>query len=220
MMYLKASAPDLVKWGRYFQEMPEVTMGAATNAMNVFGAGTQQAYAQHIAQKYGLDPDDVMRRIVVKEATADDPVWEMDARAAIPPDADWNRDQTWQGRDTSDFEQNTLVNVITMADGFDCPVCQQVAEEGPYAMSDIMTMQAKWAGYEPPTPNIHPGTITNLVHPRCRCTIQTWQSSRRMPVAFGGSAGAPQELLTMKGLAKAFGDELRVRMRVLKGRLR
>lgn len=217
-MRLKVNASDLLHWARYYDELPRHTKPAIARALNTYGSGVVEEIVRQVAAKNNWDPDQVRQRIIVKPADADDLTYKMDASLVVPQSQSWNR--PWQTRDNSAFEQNTLVKVITVDDGFDCDICRQIAAEGPYTMQQVNDMQARWADYTPPTPNIHPGTITNLVHPRCRCTTQPWSSYRRLPVAFQGQSGsvgaAPTRLFTMKQLGKALQDELSVTIRAVR----
>jgi hypothetical protein len=215
MMSLKVDATDMLKWARYFEEIPRQTKRALAHSMNTYGEGAVEQIVRSISEKNSWDPDEVRSRIMVKEATPNNLNWELDSSMVVPGSQDWSR--PWQQRDQSNFEQNTLVKIVTMDDGWDCDVCRQIAAASPYTMSEVLQMQAKWAGYVPPTPNIHPGVITNLVHPRCRCLTQSWSSSRRLEVSsFQGESGsigsAPQELFTTKQLGRHFVSELSTEM--------
>ena len=163
-MDLKVDAEDLVKWNRYLDDIPRVTKTATATALNTFGDGVLREVVNTIAAKNDWEPDEVMSRIVVKEATPRDLEWSMDASLVVPGD-EFTR--PWPDRDTSQFEQNTLIKIVTMDDGFDCDICRTVAAEGPYTMAQVLDMQQKWADYVPPTPNLAPGVISNLIHPRC-----------------------------------------------------
>lgn len=213
-------ARDLLKWARFYEEMPRHTKKALADALNTFGEGVVRETVHTIAEKNGWDADVVKSRMIVKEADEHDLEFTMDASAVISGSQDWNR--PWQERDQSAFEQDTLVNIVTMDDGFDCDLCRQIASDGPYTMSQVKDMQAKWADYIPPTPNIAPGPISNLVHPRCRCQSAPWSSYRRLPVDFQGDGGTvgttPHHLMTMKQLAKAVKDEIRTTIRVQKAK--
>lgn len=209
-MQIKVDASDLLKWARFYDDMPRMTKRALAKALNTFGEGVVRETIRSISEKNGWDPDVVRSRLIVQEAEPDDLEFVMDASAVVAPAQNWQR--PWDQRDTTAFEQDSLVKIITMDDGYDCDVCRRIAEEGPYALSEVLAMQAKWAEYVPPTPNIAPGPITNLIHPRCRCQSQPWSSYRRLPVAFQGEGGnvgsTPPRLMTMKGLAKAVKDEV------------
>jgi hypothetical protein len=218
-MKINVEASDLLKWARFFEDMPRHTKRALARALNVYGEGVVRETVRTISEKNGWDADVVRSRLIVQEADEHDLEFIMDASAVVAPSQDWQR--PWDQRDTTAFEQDTLVKIVTMDDGYDCDVCKQIAENGPYAISEVLVMQAKWADYVPPTPNIAPGIITNLVHPRCRCQSQPWSSYRRLPVAFQGDGGnvgsaTPQRLMTVKQLARAVKDEIVTEIRVRK----
>jgi hypothetical protein len=85
-----------------------------------------------------------------------------------------------------------------MNDGFDCPVCQQEAAV-PHTVLDIQNMQAKWANFPGSTTGPAPGARSNLVHPNCRCTVQPWLSTSRMPPTAGQSR-TPPDLFNMRDM--------------------
>jgi hypothetical protein len=216
---IKVDGSDLLRWARFYEDMPRHTKRAVARALNAFGEGIVRETVRIIADKNGWDPDVVRQRLVVQEADEHDLEFVMDASAVVSSSQDWNR--PWDQRETTAFEQDTLVKIVTCDDGYDCQVCQQIAAEGPYTMSQVLEMQAVWADYVPPTPNIAPGPITNLIHPRCRCSSAPWSSYRRLPVNFQGDGGnvgsAPQHLMTMKQLARAVKDEIVTEIKVRKG---
>lgn len=217
-MKFNVDASDLIKWARFFEDIPRATKGAIAEALNVYGEGVVKEMSQLIADKNGWDPQTVRQSIIVSEADPNNLSWSMDASMVTPSSDNWQR--PWQDRDQSAFEQNTLVNIITADDGYDCELCQRIAQNGPYTMSEVIDMQSKWADYVPDTPNMAPGPITNLVHPRCRCVSMSWTSSRRLPVAMqaSGNVGgrAPDRLFSMRGLAKRVLDQLSVEIKVRK----
>lgn len=223
-MQLKVDASDLLKWARYYENIPRVTKPALARALNTYGNGVVQEVVRVVSDQNGWDPDAVRQRIVTTEADPQHLEYSMDASLVTVGNAqtDWSRD--WSNRDTSNFDQDTLVQIITSGDACVCPVCEQVAEDGPYTMQQLNDMQAQWACYVPPTPNIAPGVITNLVHPRCRCVAQPWTSYRRLPVSgfapegSGGNVAStpPMRQMSMRQLAKALAPELLDELRQLK----
>jgi hypothetical protein len=219
-MEIKVDGQDLLKWAKFYDEMPRHTKVALAKALNTFGEGVVRETVHRIAEKNGWDPDVVKSRMVIHEADAHDLEFVMDVTAIVSGSKDWTR--PWEERGQTEFEQDTLVNIVTMDDGYDCDLCRQIAQDGPYTMSQVNEMQAKWANYVPPTPNIAPGPISNLVHPRCRCQSAPWSSYRRLPVNFqgdGGSVGSsPKHLMTMKQLSKIVKDEVRTTIRVQKAK--
>ena len=218
-MRIKVDASDLLKWARYFNEIPKRNKRALARALNTFGEGVTNDVIRRMAEKNNWDTQDVASKIVIQRATPDNLCFRYDASLVIPASQQWHR--PWNTRDDSEFEQNTLVKIVTMNDGYDCDVCRQVAEEGPYTMAQVVQMQAQWADYTPPTPNIHPGVITNLIHPRCRCQSQPWSSYRRLAISFQGQSGSmvsamPAQLMTTKQLAKEAVKEMKLEISLLK----
>lgn len=220
-MKFNVDASDLVRWARFFEELPRANKQAIADALNVYGEGVAKEYSQLIAEQNGWDPDAVRQNIIVSEAEPNDLTWKMDASMVTPSSEAWQR--PWEDRDQSAFEQNTLVNIVTCEDGYDCKVCEEIAANGPYTMSEVIQMKSRWADYVPDTPNMAPGPITNLVHPRCRCMTMSWTSSRRLPVGMQasgniGSRVPPQRLFSMRGLAKRVLNQMSVEIKARKAR--
>lgn len=218
-MKIKVDADDLLKWARFYDEIPRRVKHGLAKALNTFGEGVVTETVRLLAEKNGWDPDVVRSRIIVHEADDHDLEFVMDASAVVAPSQNWQR--PWTERDSDSFDQDSLVTIVTSDDGYDCELCKRIAEEGPYTMREVRDMQAKWADYVPPTPNIAPGVITNLVHPRCRCCSQPWSSYRRLPVSFQGSGSVgstPHHLMTMKQLAKTVRNDLITEIRVAKAK--
>jgi hypothetical protein len=210
---VKVNATDILRWARYLNEMPKRTRPAMARAINAYGEGVADSTAEMIAGRTGLDPHEIRSLIDIKEATPDNLTWEMDATAVAPPPQDWQR--PWENRSNKQFEQPTLVKIITSGDDHTCEICQEAAAKSPYTMDEINALSAKWKHWEPPAGAI--GERTNLLHPNCRCAIQPWRETRRVSMQFGGKS-APPELLNSRQLGRRIADELKVAIRVLRSR--
>jgi len=113
----------------------------------------------------------------------------MDASSIAPPSLDWSR--PWATRDDdagNAFDQQTLVNIVTMGDEVVCEKCEEAATLSPYTLMDARQQLP--------------------IHPNCRCVLQTWSSFRRLPVQFGQPGAAPPQMMTMKQLGRAVTKEL------------
>jgi hypothetical protein len=164
---------DLLKWARYFENIPRRTKPALARALNAAGANIVRETARVIAGNSGLDADAILHLIIVKEAAPNDLVWEMDASAIAPPSQDWSH--PWDRTEDTTFDGQTLVKIITMDDDVVCKICEDAAENGPYTLEEAKRMFA------------HGEAGKEGLHPRCRCIMGPWSSTRRMNVTFGTS---------------------------------
>jgi hypothetical protein len=199
----------LLKWARFLDQIPKKTKAAAARALNAYGDEVVRGTAQALADKTGLDVNDVGNLIVVDPATPDHLNWVMDASAVYPSN---DQSRVWEGRDTNEFEKNTLLKIVPFDDQA-CEICQEAAENSPYTLEQIGEMQAKWEDYTPPGQLTAPGPRTNLVHPHCRCQPQPWASARRAPISSGDMSEGPPQLFSGRQLGRKFADELRMELR-------
>ena len=208
---LSVDAVALLKWARYLDQIPKRTRPAVAHALNDYGAGVVRSTAEQIAERADLDPNEVMSLIEVKEATAEDLTWRMDATQVAPPSQDWER--PWAARDSKQFQKQTLVKIVTTGDDRTCDVCNDAAAKSPYTMDEIDRLASKWKDWEGGAGAT--GFKTNLIHPNCRCVLQPWAQTRRLSVSFQGK-GAPPELLNARQLGKRVADELKVSIRAIR----
>jgi hypothetical protein len=193
-MDVTIEAEDLLKWARYFDEMPAKIKPAMAHALNYIGDQIVDKTVRYIADTTGLDPEDVRGMIVVSRATPNNWEWSMDASVVAPPSLDWSRPWDSRSSSTADpFAQQTLVKVVTMEDEAVCQRCQDAAEDSPYTLEQAQALLP--------------------VHPHCRCLLQPYSSHRRLPVTFGQAGATPPELHTARQIAEAVKDSLTVVMR-------
>jgi hypothetical protein len=215
---IEVDASDLMRWARRLDSIARETPIRLAKAMNTYGDNVVRRVVEYVTEQTGMSPDDVKDLIQVQKATRYDLSWAMDATAAMRTVGDDELfSRPFPDRDNSRFEQERLVKIVTMNDGFDCEVCQEAAEHSPYTMAEIEVMQEKWAGYQGRAGPAGPAELrSNLIHPNCRCAIAPWYSTRQLPVTFRehGAGAAPPELFTPRQFADAIRDELSVAMNV------
>jgi hypothetical protein len=214
---LKVNVDELLNWGRFGEQMSQRTPAAIARALNAYGEGVAKGAAQRIAEKTGIDINTIAETITIKRATPDDLKWSMDASMLSPPDARWSR--PWESRNEKAFEQDTLVNIITVEDDCVCEACEEAASKGPYTMAEVRDLQAKWADFVPKT--LGGGVRTNLIHPNCRCTIQSWKSLRKVPVMQQGTpkpGAPPPQKFTVRQLGQLIASEIRTEIKAVKGK--
>jgi hypothetical protein len=188
-MELIVEAEDLVKWARYFDQVPRRIKPAVAKAINYIGSTLVDQTAKFISDSTGLDEDAVRGMIRVSEATPNDWEWSMDASQVAPPSLDWSR--PWDKPASSGgFDDNTLVKVVTMDDELVCQICQDAADDSPYTLTEAQAMLP--------------------LHKNCRCLMQAFYSMRRLPVTFAGPGVVPPQLLTIRQLGAAVAGELSI----------
>ncbi len=213
MITVHINENDLMKWLAYLKQVKANTPRAVANGLNVYGEGLIRNISQYVAEETGLDDDDVAGLIEVDWATPENLTLSIDATEAMAAvsESDWSR--PWDARDQKQYQKETLVKIVTLADGHDCLVCQDAAEHSPYSMAEIRNMQAKWANYQGSTTGPAPGVRTNLVHPNCRCVIQPWYSTRKLPVTVGSSR-TPPELFNLQEMSRLVIREVKAEFNV------
>lgn len=211
MLNVRVNSADLQRWSRFLEQVPRKGKAALARAINAYGKQVVRSAAEAISEQTDLQVDDIMDLIEVSEATPENIVWSMDA-SAVTPAASWER--PWDQRETSEFGKQALVKIVTAEDEAVCPVCEEAAANSPYSIDEINVMKAKWKDYEPPT-NPLGREYTNLVHPRCRCLLQSWSMTRRLPVNMGAGHTAPRELLNARQLGARVAAELKVELKVV-----
>jgi hypothetical protein len=198
---------DLLKWARYFERIPRESKAALSRALNTVGHNVAENMTSYLSDATGLDKHDIANMIAIKEASPDDLEWSLDATKVMGQSGS----RPWENRDTSTFEQQTLVKIVTLEDGHDCDICNEAAEASPYTLEQIKEMRAKWENFTPSDHGPAPGERTNLVHPNCRCVLQPWKATQR---SFSASMGGmPPELMNVKQLSEAVREELKLILR-------
>ena len=185
---------------------------AVANAINALGERIVEATASEIEDQTGQN--DVRPLIDVREASANNLSWEMDASDAAPAGTDWGRDWT----ETSDhtFDDNKLFNIVSDYEDH-CEVCAKIIEEGPYSAAEINEMSLKWAHWHPPPTVV--GERSNLIHPNCRCRAVAWKSTRRLPVSMGPRGTGGTKMMTAEQIGKEIADALIALIKSKKGPL-
>jgi len=200
-----ADVSELLRLGELIEDIPKTSKPAVTAALNDFAQEQAKKAAEIIAGYTGMDVADVLEQIDVTLATPDNMTIQVDASAMADVLYVGNRlSREWVGRDDSTFQQNTLVRIVTQGDGRDCDICNEAAENSPYTMAEIANMQAKFAAFQAMYPDWTPGPgdRSNLIHPNCRCAIQSWKAARKDMVwkaqTAMGSQGPPSQLFDVE----------------------
>lgn len=177
-----------------------------SHVLNKLGTSALQTSTDYLSGQTGLDSVDVRNAIQVHEATPQDLMWSMDARSiTLEPSPNWER--PWEAPGDNTFNQQQLLQIITMNDVKVCQVCAQAAENSPYTVEDINKLAAEWKDFEPPY--LVGGDRTNLCHPNCRCRTVPWNASRRQNTTFANTPSSPPVLLTGQEIVEAFATEVR-----------
>jgi len=213
MIIVTVNESDITRWMGELHDIAERTPGAIANGLNTFGQSVVNEVAQYVAESTGLGDNEVAMMIQVDWATPNDLNLMIDASEAMAAtqEADWGR--PWEVRDQQQYEKQTLLKIVTMNDGHDCPVCQAAAEASPYTPEDIQNMQAKWSDFSGSTGGAAPGARTNLIHPNCRCQVVPWQSTGSLPVTTGQSR-TPPDLFNTQNLARVVMDAYKLELKI------
>lgn len=192
MVDIVFNATDILKYARYYDELPKKIKPALANALNFIGKTVVDKTVDYIEQTSGLNTADIREMIEVHEATPENLNWDMDASRVAPPSLDWSR--PWDKAQSDVFDDSTLVKIITMEDEKVCPICERAADESPYTLTEAQEMLP--------------------LHPNCRCLLQAFSSSRRLSVTFGRPGAAWTTLLTPKQIADEVSAELEVALKI------
>lgn len=188
MLSLHVNVDDLLTWSRYLNEVPKRNAVSIARAMNALGDGIVRNMAQDLSDQTGVGYQDAIGMFQVTEASETSLRWAVDAEQALA-EGETARPmggRNWGKRDTSNFKEGQLVNIITLGDEKVCEICERAAEEGPYELEEARAMLP--------------------LHPNCRCVLWEARMYRRVPVRFSSDIGArmPQQTipLTIEQIAK------------------
>lgn len=209
MLQMDVDLSGLLHFARFLEDLAEETPYAVARALNAAGEEVLTGVVHDIADNTGMDTGTVRNAIVVYQADARNPAWSFDASALSTQK---RGDRPWVTRDSSLFDADELYKIVTYLDC--CPVCEEIAADSPFTGEQIADFAAKWANYQPPTPNILVGEITNLLHPRCRCVTQPWVGHRRITAQFGRHG--PSVTTTPRAIGRMIADEMRVTIRAIR----
>ncbi len=190
-MQIGVDTSGLLKWSRLLDELAFETPATIARSLNAAGEDIVTDYANKVADDLGLDFGDVRSRIVVYQADAASPKWEMDASEVWLKGAGLETGRPWTSRVTEEeaFDQGVLLNIVTRLDC--CDLCEKIASEGPYTPSKINKFAAEWANFVPQKPvrtSWDEPLRSNLLHPNCRCGTEPFYSNRRLNVTYGGES--------------------------------
>jgi hypothetical protein len=197
-------ADEILKWARFGDDIGIHTRPAIARALNAFGERVVDTTASIIEETTGAD--DVRSLITVYQADANDLVWEMDASRAVPSGTEWGR--PWTGTDERLFS-GQLYKVVNDHDDA-CPICEEIAEGGPYTAEEINNFAMHWAHYVPAATVV--GDRSNLIHPNCRCYTKAWRTTRRVPVSMG-PRGTGTRRVTAEQVGKMVAETLQAVIR-------
>lgn len=88
------------------------------------------------------------------------------------------------------FQQDEMVNVVTMEDELVCPICQEASEDGPYPIEEARKMLP--------------------LHPNCRCVVQSARRRRTLPVEFRRGRDVEVSRVTMTELVNSLKKDLKI----------
>jgi hypothetical protein len=151
---------DMLRWTHSVDGIERKVNAAIVDGVNHYGEMVVRNWAEQLAESTGLEPGAVLRLIVVKPARSGKHEFTADASAIKNANPQWMR--PWVERDHAEFEQDTLVKIVTSHDESTCEVCLEAERNGPYTMRQIKDMAAKWGHFQGKGGK---GEATNLLHP-------------------------------------------------------
>lgn len=163
-------AADLLKFvGRARSEMPKNIQAATAQALNEVGDAMVTDIVRSITQQTGLPQTEVEDMLTTKNATPLDLTYIIDTTLLAEAESDTERrlpGRSFGGGGADDpFAQEQLVRVVTMEDDTVCPICEAIAEAGPYTLREAQT-------------NVHHGATIGKNN--CRCILVPFQRTRRL----------------------------------------
>ncbi len=179
-MQIRLDHSQLLQWADLLDEIWAATPAVTALAVNRYGEDFANGLAEDIADDYDLDANQVRAAMIIYQADAANPAWEVDLSQVLAmTQEDW-QGRPWPTRAGEGYEARPLLfNIIGYADC--CDLCAQIASEGPYTPEQIANFKAEWANFIP-APPARGRVRTNLLHPNCYCATKPWRDYRR-PVA-------------------------------------
>lgn len=196
------NARDLVKFTQNTDKVPKSQIGvAASKALNKVGDKLIDEVVTAVVTQTGLKSDVVRRNIDVSRATPDKLQYKIDATRALVeapasrPMPGARRFKT--GRKSDDyFYAEELVNIVTMEDEIVCPICDELAQDGPYPIAEARELIP--------------------AHPHCRCVVEYARPRRELPVSFRKGQSVQLARVTMERLQVELKNEVQINLKVIK----
>lgn len=190
MFSIKVPTASLLQYAEVLRTRQMKMKAAVTKSLNYIGDQTVEKLAQQVAQETGLNIIAARKLIKVRRATSTRNYYEIDVGQVLTQGR--SRSATAQGRrerigerDQTGFTRGQLVNIVTMGDEKVCPQCEELAEASPYTIEEARAQLPH--------------------HPNCRCVVEEFTPSRKLPVQMRSGRGAAAQVysssLTLQDLA-------------------
>ena len=207
-------ASDLMKLADDWEKtIPNVNAALAT-ALNKVGNEISDVTADYWSSVTSVPKQAVRSLFQINEARPDRLRWEMDATAAAidaPSEVVWKRLLKQRSDLASDM---TLVRILTHP--MCCDICDEIAENGPYPLSQIVKLQEDAMGKVPRDyVSKLPGIRTNLLHPLCRCAVQPYNMPMRK-FEMHLHPQTPRPIMTPEDMARIISTHLGVLLKIVK----
>ena len=112
--FYKVDAGDMVEWANYLEEIPKVTNQAIADGLNKYGELVARKMAEEHAERGDLQASEVYNSIVIRQATARNLTWALDASALKTPEDELAR--PLPGRDVNQYRDQELVSIVMTHD--------------------------------------------------------------------------------------------------------
>jgi hypothetical protein len=183
---------DFVKLIDRLKEKATRVNPAIAKTMNQVGNHLLEQVVETIAAQTDMEPEVIRQRVRVKRASAGDLTFRINAEDALV-EAQTSRPMRKRGfvrKPEEFFNKDELVNIVTMDDEDVCPICQELAADGPYPIEEArMKIPA---------------------HPNCRCLVQTFRKRRTLPVEFRRGQDVEVSRVTMTELVASLKNDLKI----------
>lgn len=138
------------------------------DGLNMVGDAVRREVTESIAVQAGLTPSQVAWVIDYSPATGKRLRYDIRVREKDLQDILSRGGREWQTRQR-DFDEK-LVNVLTMRDDRVCPICEQIAEDGPYSIAEINHLKV-----------LHPHFLRTDLN--CRCQLVPFAPKKRLQMS-------------------------------------
>lgn len=162
---------ELLRFTRRVADTDKLIHRTMLASLNEVGDATVERIALSISRETGLDVERSRRLITVQRASSSRAEYRIAVDYRGAEDDRLSRGKVNQrelaSRDRNAFKAEMLVNVVTAGDNNVCPICEQIAEEGPYSPDELAKLKS-----------IHPHFLNPTFH--CRCALVPFRPRSRL----------------------------------------
>lgn len=197
---LSIETDKLLKFAAKLGDMPRRNKIAISRALNQVGDGVVRQVTQSIEDQTGIPAYRIADMIVVRNANPNRLTYDITLPKGLTDEEPTDLEKRdFPKRDDDDFQEGSLVNVVTMGDDRVCMICEEIAEANPYTIEEARTQ-------------IHHGATIGLNN--CRCLLTPARMLKKLAVTVGSGKKATDQRFTMKQLSEMIQTEMAVSFKV------